>query len=416
VGKKYLKGFLTYINKVYKMDEKIKRVPEVRKKPQTSIQTIVYVIFLGLLFRMDSMNHLNGWIKTNRFKKMLPRGSRIPLMDTLRRVLKKFNVGYLHEINVSIIQKSRRNGVLRRNGINGYTVVAIDGVELFKSKNTSCKDCLTRMRTNEEMEYFHKGVVCMSVGSAPRVILGLEMLHPRYDGSDKDEGEQTGAKRLVKKLYTQFHHFADVVVADALYLNSPFISMVHSLGIDVVIRMKDERFEIMKDAMELFQKQDPEYIWTTTKGSTITQIQSWKATGMYWRHLKIPLCIYLFKEKISNPNGNEFIKDVWVVTTMDQEKHHEIIWEIMHKRWDVENCGFHQLKTQCGIDHCFIHDATAIESILMLTVIAFNLLQLYIHCRLHRFLDKKITTKLFVESMLFQAVSGEGFVRMLDPP
>lgn len=416
MGKKYLKGFLTYIKKVYKMDQKINRAPEVRKKPQTSIRTIVYVVFLGLLFRMDSMNHLNGWIKTNRFKKMLPRGSRIPLMDTLRRVLKKFNLRYLHETNVSIVQKSRRNGVLRRNGIGGYTVAAIDGVELFKSTNTSCEGCLTRKRTSGEKEYFHKSVVCMSVGSAPRVILGIEMLHPRNDGSDKDEGEQTGAKRLVKKLYKQYHHFADVVVVDALYLSNPFISLMYSLGIDVVIRMKDERFEIMKDAIELFQKQDPEHIWKTTKGSLTIQIQAWKASGMYWRNLEIPLCIYLFKEKISKSNGKEDIKDVWVVTTMDQERHHETIWEIMHKRWDIENCGFHQLKTRCNTDHCFVHDATAIEAILMLTIIAFNLLQLYMHCRLHRFLEKKVTTKMLVESMFFQAVSGEGLVRMLDPP
>ena len=299
MGKKYLKGFLTYMNKVYKMDKKINRVPEVRKKPQTSIQIIMYTIFLGLLFRMDSMNHLNGWIKTNRLKKMLPKGSRIPFMDTLRSVLKKFNVRYLHETNVDIVQKTRRNGVLRRNGIGGYTVVAIDGVELFKSTNTSCEDCLTRTRTSGGMEYFHKSVVCMSVGSAPRIILGIEMLHPWHDGSGKDEGEQTGAKRLVQKLYTQYHHFADVVVVDALYLSNPFISLVYSLGIDVVVRMKDERFEIMKDAMELFKKQGPEYIWKTTKGSSTIQVQSWKASGMYWRHLKIPLCIYLFKETIT---------------------------------------------------------------------------------------------------------------------
>lgn len=415
MGKNYLKGILTYINKVYKINEKINRVPEVRSRPQTEIGTIFYVLFLGLLFRMESINHLNGWIKTKRFKKMLPRGTRVPLMDTLRRVLKIFNVGFIHQMNRDIVQKARRNRVFQRSKIGGYTVAAIDGVELFNT-NTSCAECLSRKKTNGEVEYFHKSVVCMSVGSEPRIILGGEMLHPKKDGSDKDEGEQTGARRLLEKLYEQYHHFADVVVVDALYLNSPFISSVHSLGMDVVVRMKNERFEIMKDAMGLFKKQSPECTWKVTKGSTTTQIQCWRAPGIYWGNLEFPLCVYLFKETIFKPNKDDEVKDVWVATTIDHKRQHETVWKIMHKRWDIENCGFHQLKTQCNINHCFVHDATAIETMFMLTLIVFNLLQLYIHCRLHHFSKKKMTTKLLVETMLFQAVSGEGFVRMLGPP
>ncbi|MGO5094144.1 hypothetical protein ACTQ38_17230, partial [Clostridium sp. LCP25S3_F10] len=43
-----------------------------------------------------------------------------------------------------------------------------------------------------------------------------EMLESKRDGSDKDEGEITGGKRLIKRLYKQYHHFADIIVADAL--------------------------------------------------------------------------------------------------------------------------------------------------------------------------------------------------------
>ena len=63
----------------------------------------------------------------------------------------------------------------------------------------------------------------MTVGKAPHVILGQEMLKPR-DGAEKDEGELTGGKRLVEQLRKRQGHFADVIVADALYLNAPFIN------------------------------------------------------------------------------------------------------------------------------------------------------------------------------------------------
>ena len=59
----------------------------------------------------------------------------------------------------------------------------------------------------------------MTVGKAPPVILGQEMLKPR-DGSEKDEGELTGGKRLIGRLRQRHGHFADVIVADALYMIS----------------------------------------------------------------------------------------------------------------------------------------------------------------------------------------------------
>lgn len=36
-------------------------------------------------------------------------------------------------------------------------------------------------------EYFHRSVVCMTVGKAPHVILGQEMLKPR-DGAERMKG------------------------------------------------------------------------------------------------------------------------------------------------------------------------------------------------------------------------------------
>ena len=56
--------------------------------------------------------------------------------------------------------------------------------------------CLTRKNRAGEMEYFHRSVVCMTVGKATHVILGQEMLKSR-DGAEKDEGELTGGKRLI---------------------------------------------------------------------------------------------------------------------------------------------------------------------------------------------------------------------------
>ena len=69
----------------------------------------------------------------------------------------------------------------------------------------------------------------------------------------KDEGEMTGVKRLLTNMNRTHYHFADVTVADALYMNAPFISLVKSIGMDTVIRAKDQRLCIVKDALGLFK-------------------------------------------------------------------------------------------------------------------------------------------------------------------
>jgi hypothetical protein len=108
----------------------------------------------------------------------------------------------------------------------------------------------------------------MTVGSDPHIILGEEMLKPKKDGSDKDEGELTGSKRLMKRIYKEFKHFADIVVADALYMNAPWIKELINIGIDAVVRVKDERLGIVKEAIALFRCRKADKEWTINPKST----------------------------------------------------------------------------------------------------------------------------------------------------
>ena len=71
----------------------------------------------------------------------------------------------------------------------------------------------------------------------------------------------------------------------------------------------------------------------------------------------------------------------------------------MHKRWDVENNVFHQLKTEWDLDHCFLHSPTGVETILMFTIIAFNLMQLYFFRCIRGFREKKVLQTNIIEDI-----------------
>lgn len=51
------------------------------------------------------------------------------------------------------------------------------------------------------------------------------------------------------------------------------------------------------------------------------------------------------------------IKEAWIITT-DKVTAVETLWKVIHRRWDIENNVFHQLKTEWHLDHCFLHSPT----------------------------------------------------------
>ena len=376
MSKSYLKQLLTYINKVYDIGKKINTLKDKRIKSPVKISTITFTVLFGFMLQIRSFNRLNHWFKKNKFNKVIPKKTIMPCIDAVRRCLNDFDLDGLKNINNSIIKTTTKNKIFKNGTIDGLKVVAIDGVELFESTKKCCNKCLSRVQKDGVTHYFHRAVVCATVGSDPHLVLGEEMLEPKKDSSDKDEGEITGGKRLIKKLYKQYHHFADIVVVDALYCKSTWIKEILSIGMNVVIRVKDERLNIVKDALGLFKCRKADKVWIKKKGgNSYREIKAWDEDNFEMPDADIKVRFIKFNEEIHIEDKIE-IKEGWIITT-DKIISVETLWKIMHKRWDIENNVFHQLKTEWHLDHCFLHSPTGVETVLMFIIIAFNLMQLY---------------------------------------
>lgn len=398
MSKSYLKQLLTYINKVYHIGEKINTLEDKRVNSKASISTITFVVLFGFMLQIRSFNKLNHWLKKEKFKKVVPKKTTMPGIDAIRRCLSDFDLLALKDIHTETIKTTIKNRIFRNGTINGLKVAAIDGVELFESTKKCCDKCLTRVDKTGVTRYFHRSVVCATVGSDPHIILGQEMLEPKRDGSDKDEGEITGGKRLIKKLYKQYHHFADIIVADALYCKSSWIEEVLNVGMDAIVRVKDERLNIVKDAVALFKSRDADKEWTTKKKSNkYKKIKAWDEDGFEMPNSDVKVRFVKFLEEIHNEDKVE-IKEAWIITT-DKFTAVKTLWEIMHKRWDVENNVFHQLKTEWNLDHCFLHSPTGVETILMFIIMAFNLMQLYFFRCIRNFREKKLLQTNIIEDI-----------------
>lgn len=104
-----------------------------------------------------------------------------------------------------------------------------------------------------------------------------------------------------------------------------------------------------------------------------------------------------FVEKISNGDKIE-VKEVWIVTT-NKYIATETLWKIIHSRWDIENNGFHQLKCEWNLNHCFLHSPTGVEAVLIFVIAAFNLMQLFFFRCIRGFRRKKLLQIEIIEDL-----------------
>lgn len=154
-------------------------------------------------------------------------------------------------------------------------MAAIDGVELLHSNLISCSTCLSRTLKSGMTEVFHKAVGCMLVGDRLNLWLGIDFLHPR-DGNGKQEGELTGARRLIEFLVQQLGQFADIVVMDALYVSSGLIQLVRAKGMHVVIQLKNMTGKVAQEALRRKATMAPTVVIPKVKNRNIEkQLRIW---------------------------------------------------------------------------------------------------------------------------------------------
>lgn len=245
-------------------------------------------------------------------------------------------------------------------------------------------------KIEKEKEY-HKEIEVFArvVGERPGLIIGHETVTDK-GRAGKQEYKPHVAIRLVKKLKEMYGRGIDVIVGDAIYLNKKFIEAVQEEGYEAVIRLKDNQ-RLMKEEVEgLYKLKEAEEIEKTKE----KEIKCWSEIIEYQG---IKLKVVKFKEKYKK--RGEIKEDIIYVVSTDKKLKNSTINKIIHARWDIENEGFNELKNQCHMNHCYICEENAIQVILEMMIMSYNLWELYIYGHIHNFKEMKITKIGYIEKV-----------------
>lgn len=327
---------------------------------------------LGSLNSLEQLKQTSAWLKENL-------KGELPSADTLGRIFSRINTDTLRQVNHQLYDRLKRNKALELCS-HGLTAVVVDGHESHATYLRCCDGCLERTinkgTDHEKIQYYHRNVTAQLIFQNCRFQLDAE---PQMPGED----EVTCAIRLLDRVIASYPRAFDVVIADALYARSDFFNSMIAHKKDVLTVLKDERRELMKDVDGLFAGKVPTCIFTDGNG---TQTECWDAEDFQsWPQVTKPVRVVRTQEtkksvrrqvngELEQPPVSSW---TWVTTLSPYRARTQVIVEIGHSRWSIENQGFNELVNHWHADHIYKHETTAILNFWLMSMIAYNLFRAF---------------------------------------
>lgn len=368
--------FCAYAEKVFGLSQRFPTLTDSRPHPRIKTAAAFAAAFTLFATRRGSLNGLEQDLRIPaRLRGLVGAGP--PSVDSIGRIYALMGSGPLRQSLRDVAYRLKRNKALIAR--EGYYLAAVDGHELFASRKRCCPDCQTRtvmVREGPVTEYYHQAAVCQLIGQDLALVLDLELLRP-------GEGEETAAKRLLERVFADYPRFFDVVVADALYLDAPFINFCRDRHKHVIITAKGDHRLLLQDARGLFAALEPGR-FGDGRGNVRRDVRFWDEEGFTsCAGVKDSLRVLYTEETVRRREriGGEWVETEetttwsWATTLREGQFSTRGLWLSGHERWDIENNGFNVLSTHWGLDHCFKHTAEAIVNFLLTAFIVYAILQ-----------------------------------------
>lgn len=377
-----LRRLCSYAKKVYRLPQLLAGVRNRRSQPEIPTRCISSTLWLASLMRASSFLQLQSETARRGWQRLTGWSASIS-DDALAYALERYDLEDLRQVLVQIHKTLKRNKALESAKINGLLVVALDANEQFHSRHRCCESCCQRTikvkdrdgQIREVTEFYHRQVYAQLHGPDFSLILDLESIRPGED-------EAAAALRLLGRMRRTYGpRFFDLVTVDAWYATEPFFKAVRKLGWPVVAVLKQERYDIYKEATDLSREQTPKEMQIKER-----QIQLWDL-----RHLSFgqsnSMRVVLAQESWEQNHrvGTEKIRQTfqshwrWLLDEQLNGYGPEVIWRIGHQRWGIENHAFNELTQHYHLTHCPHHEPIAIMAWLLFLVLGFTIFELFVH-------------------------------------
>ena len=395
-GRDRLTSWLRYGTGPYKLLQGLSRVRDTRRRPRIPTEDVLRSLLFAATLRIPSLNALEGALKTSGFQRLLGRtaieGKKTFSADTISRVLDGAYLDDIRRLLPELLEQAERKKLFREGESDCRRVVAIDGWEQHKSYDRHCADCLTREVPvgdhKTRTQYYHRWAVALLLGQQADVVLDAEPLltadkrDPNDKAGDAHEGESTAALRLLDRLHGTFADWLDLFVVDALYASGPWMTRIVEHGYGSIITVKKETDEPFKDFLVLTRDKPPSNTWQDEKRGE--RYRAWDVDDIE------TLDTFKGKIRVLRVEVRTTASDVphnWCAAVVGEAARRlpaRTIHRLHRSRWHIENTLFNQITQYWNLEHVYRHTPNAIQAVTLIWILVFNLLNLFVYCRLRR--------------------------------
>ena len=382
--------FEAYLDKVFDFSARVQALPEGRQYPRHPWPQIFDAVFLGAACQIPTLHRLEAECRTGVLAHRIG-----PLSeDDIAYALERQAAEPVFRLGCQLARQLKRNGVLRSPWARGRLVAAVDGIEICRSFVRCCAQCLERRVRHtvagvdrEDIQYYHRLVAVVMVSTAFPVPLGIRFLQP-----GEDEVGPAGA--LLADLVAQLgRRFVDTLVADAIYLQRPFVQRVEQLGLKWVFTLKENQPELLTEAARLTAR-PPDH----RSCEPDQDLDLWHEAEVYWpvadravrvvkavrtlhkRHVTVDrepaTAPRVRREPVSETSTNYYASNVALGHIPPQ-----FIVALGRSRWRIDAEVFQTLTTDCHLKRPSVHQgrSQALVLLTMIRVLAYLLSLVFYH-------------------------------------
>jgi hypothetical protein len=166
---------------------------------------------------------------------------RVPCDTSMRAILDPVSPKLFRPVFKRVFRQRQRGKALEPMAfLDGHYLLARDGTGYFSSQTIHCASCLQKVHRNGAITYFHPMLGAAIIHPDIRAVIPL-MPEPivRHDGTAKNDGERTAAKRVVGKLRRDHPHLKCIVTEASRSSNAPHIETLHAYGLRYLLGVKE---------------------------------------------------------------------------------------------------------------------------------------------------------------------------------
>lgn len=379
--------FEAYLDKVFGFADLVAGMPEGRTYPLHAWEKVFEAVFLGSACQFATLHRIEFESRDGALSKRIGPISE----DTLGYAMQRQDIDSLFALGCTIAQRLKRNGVLGSEWAMGRMVAAVDGIEICGSYARCCDACLERKverkvdgELRECLQYYHRVSAVTLVSTPFPVFLGIRF-------QQAGETEVACSLALLRQLTGQLgRRFFDVLVADAIYLQTPFVAAIESLGLDWVINLKDNQPALLAEAERLTVAPAACQWSAGNEDFSLWHLPEvdWPVANRLVRVVKTVRVQQIKRVKIKRPGEprDKQKEQVSLESTNFYASNVELgsippkfIHQLGRSRWTIDATAFQTLTTDSHLKQPSVHKDVALVVLTTIRVLAYTLTTVFYH-------------------------------------